>query len=125
MFAEILAGNQLSSDSGWYKKGASRTRFTWEKIRELYDSNHDKKVTRSEFPGSDAEFKRLDVTHNGVLTGFDLDLTAVTPQPPTGPRNSASPHLTSRTKTTTARYRRENWKCSYSGPKSRRRSIRS
>lgn len=79
MLAEILAGNQVTAENGWYKKGVSQTRFTWEKIRALYDSNQDTKITRSEFPGSDAEFKRLDVTHNGALTGFDLDLTARDP----------------------------------------------
>jgi hypothetical protein len=75
MFAEILAGNQLSMESGWYKKGGSRTRFNWEKICELFDSNHDKKITRNEFPGSDLEFMRLDISRNGQLSAFNLDLT--------------------------------------------------
>ena len=84
MFAEILAGSQLSSEIGWYKKGASQTRFNWMSIRELFDSNHDSIISRDEFPGSDLELARLDIDRNGMLSNFDLDSST---------RNSATAHL--------------------------------
>ena len=52
MLAEILAGNQIDPDAGWFKKGAARSRFDWATVRDRFDRDRDGKVARGEFPGT-------------------------------------------------------------------------
>lgn len=76
MLAEILAGNQINPDSGWFKKGVSQSRFDWKMVREHFDGDRDGKITPEEFSGSAPEFKRLDRDRDGVVTAFDIGLSA-------------------------------------------------
>lgn len=76
MFLEILSGNPLAPDTGWYRKGVSRTRFDAKALTGRLDSNHDGAIGRDEFPGPVADFNRLDRDRDGVLTASDLDFSA-------------------------------------------------
>ena len=75
MLAEILAGNTPAPDSGWYRKGVSRTRFDWKHVAGRLDRDHDGAIARAEFPGPEADFRRLDRDRDGKLTATDLDFS--------------------------------------------------
>ncbi len=49
------------------------SRFDWKWLATKYDEDGDKTVTRKEFPGTAANFARLDRTWDGVLTAEDFD----------------------------------------------------
>lgn len=72
MFSEIMAGNQLSPLRGWYKKGVGKTRFDWNSLRSSFDVNGDRRISRDEIPISEADFERLDLNHNGLLSYIDF-----------------------------------------------------
>jgi hypothetical protein len=83
MFADILRGSQLGPEDGWFAKAVAQTRFGWAATRTRFDRDRDGQITRSEFPGSDADFARLDRDRDGVLTADDFDWSAhaLTPSP--------------------------------------------
>jgi hypothetical protein len=79
MFAELMAGNEVTPESGWFRKGIAQTRFDWKAVGDRYDRNRDGEVTRDEYPGTAADFDRLDRDLDGTLTALDIDLTARDP----------------------------------------------
>ena len=60
MLADILRGSQLGPEDGWFPKAVARTRFGWDATRDRLDRDGDGRVARAEFPGTDADFARLD-----------------------------------------------------------------
>ncbi len=76
MFADILQGSQLGPNDGWFRRAVSQTRFDWKAVNKTYDRDHDGRIARQEFPGSDADFSRLDRDHDHVLTEADFDFSA-------------------------------------------------
>ena len=76
MLGEILAGNQVDPKAGWYVKGVARSRFDWATVRDRFDRDRDGKVARGEFPGPEADFRRLDRDGDAHLTEFDIGLVA-------------------------------------------------
>ncbi len=85
MLADIIVkGDRLQGSDGWFRKDRRQTRFDWQSTRALLDKDGDGSIRRSEFPGTDADFARLDRDHNAVLTAARLRLHVESPGPPTG-----------------------------------------
>ena len=61
---------------GWFRTAVAQTRFDWESTRKRYDRDGDRRIARGEFPGSDAEFARLDRDRDQLLTAADFDFSA-------------------------------------------------
>jgi hypothetical protein len=85
MFLDILRGSQLGPGDGWFKKAVSQTRYDWKSTRQRLDRDHDGRIARAEFAGSDAEFQRLDRDHDGSIgqPDFDFSAHALVPTPGT------------------------------------------
>ncbi len=83
MYTDILQGSQLGPHDGWFRRALAQTRFDWNTTRTRYDLDGDGKLTRSEFPGTDDDFSRLDRDRDHVLTESDFDFSAhaLTPSP--------------------------------------------
>ncbi len=75
MLNDILKGSTLGPDDGWFPLAKATTRFDWQYAKDRYDSNADDRIEPSEFPASEADFKRLDRTNDGKLTAADLEFT--------------------------------------------------
>jgi Iodothyronine deiodinase len=75
MYTDILQGSQLGPNDGWFRRAVAQTRFGWDATRKRYDRDGDGKVARNEFPGSDADFARLDRDHDHMLTSTDFDFS--------------------------------------------------
>jgi hypothetical protein len=75
MFADILQGSQLGPQDGWFRRAVAETRFTWAATVQRWDADGDGLISLDEFPGSDADFGRLDRNGNGVLDEEDFDWT--------------------------------------------------
>lgn len=73
MFAEILQGSRLGPRDGWFRKATRQTRYDWEAAAQRYDADRDGKIERSEFPGTDGDFARLDRDRDAALTAGDFD----------------------------------------------------
>jgi len=73
MLDALLAGSELGSEDGWFPTAIAQTRFTWDALAAKYDSDHDGKIVRGEFPGPDDEFKRLDRDHSEAINKEDLE----------------------------------------------------
>ena len=73
MTAEILSGGQLQPGKGWFRRGQALTRFPWPAVAARLDRNHDNSIARDEFPGPDADFRRLDRDGSQALTKSDFD----------------------------------------------------
>lgn len=73
MLDDIVKGSRLSPGDGWFRIAVSQTRFDWKKVAARYDQNGDKLIARDEFPGSDADFQRLDRDHSGAVQEHDLN----------------------------------------------------
>jgi hypothetical protein len=71
MVRAILGGSEMGPGDGWFHPGQSRYGWIW--LSEHFDADKDGKITRKEFPGDDALFKRLDRNGDGVLTKDDFD----------------------------------------------------
>jgi hypothetical protein len=71
MIQAILTGSQMGPGEGWFHPGQSRYGWVW--LVENFDADKDGKISRKEFPGDDALFKRLDRNGDGVLTADDFD----------------------------------------------------
>jgi hypothetical protein len=76
MLVGILNDEPMGTSFGWFRSAVSQTRFDWAACRKRFDSDKDGKVTRSEFPGDDADFARLDRNHDKALTAADFDFSA-------------------------------------------------
>jgi hypothetical protein len=83
MLTDILEGSQLGPNDGWFRRAVAQTRFDWKAARERYDRDGDGRVGRTEFPGGDADFARLDRDHDRSLTEADFDFSphALMPSP--------------------------------------------
>ena len=77
MFADIvIKGDHLQGTDGWFRNDRPYTRFPWQTARAAWDKDGNGLVSRSEFPGTDAEFARLDRDHDGALRASDFDFSA-------------------------------------------------
>ena len=76
MYTDSLGGSQLGPGDGWFKRAVAQTRFTWKAVQKQYDRNGNNAVGRDEFPGSEADFQRLDRDHDKSLTPADFDFSA-------------------------------------------------
>jgi hypothetical protein len=76
MLVGILNDEPMSTNFGWFRTAVSQTRFDWAATRKRFDSNGDGKVSRAEYPGDDADFKRLDRDHDKALSAGDFDFSA-------------------------------------------------
>ena len=83
MLTAILQDEPMSSTYGWFRTAVAQTRFDWAASRKRFDRDGDGKVTRSEFPGDEADFARLDRDRDKALTAADFDFSgsALTPTP--------------------------------------------
>jgi thiol-disulfide isomerase/thioredoxin len=83
MLTDILQGSQLGPNDGWFRRAVAQTRFDWASTRKRLDRDDDGRISRKEFPGSDADFARLDRDHDQALTETDFDFSphALTPTP--------------------------------------------
>jgi thiol-disulfide isomerase/thioredoxin len=83
MYTDILQGSQLGANDGWFRRGVAQIRFDWASTRKRYDRDNDGKIARGEFPGSDADFARLDRDHDRAVSEADFDFTptALAPSP--------------------------------------------
>ena len=83
MLADILQGSHLGPGEGWFKKAVAQTRYDWKSARQWLDRDHDGRVARVEFAGSDADFQRLDRDRDASLGAPDFDFSAhaLTPSP--------------------------------------------
>ena len=79
MFTSILNDEDISPNHGWYRTVVTQTRFGWEAARMRYDVDGNSRITRNEFPGSNADFARLDRHWDGVLTEADFHFSAPPP----------------------------------------------
>lgn len=75
MLTDILQGSQLGPNDGWFRRAVAQTRFDWKAARKRYDRDGDGRVVRAEFPGSDADFARLDRDRDRALTEADFDFS--------------------------------------------------
>lgn len=75
MFADILNGSQLGPGDGWFRRAVSSSRFDWNWTRGKFDSDADEVILRKEFPGTDADFARLDRNADKTLTSADFDFS--------------------------------------------------
>jgi hypothetical protein len=83
MLTGILEEEPMGPDFGWFRTAKTQTRFGWDATRRRFDRDGDGRVTRQELAASDADFARLDRTHDGVLTppDFDFSGSALAPSP--------------------------------------------
>lgn len=76
MYTAILQGSRMGPNDGWFRRSVGQTRLTWGATRKRFDRDGNGQVTRGEFPGSDADFARLDRDRDGALTQTDFDFSA-------------------------------------------------
>jgi len=75
MYTDIIKGSQLGPTDGWFRRAVAQTRFSWEAARKRYDGDGDGRIARKEFPGTDADFARLDRDSDRALTKTDFDFS--------------------------------------------------
>lgn len=83
MYADILEGSHLAPTDGWFRRAVAQSRFNWEPTRKKYDRDGDGLIARTEFPGSEADFARLDRSGDRKLSApdFDFSVSYQTPNP--------------------------------------------
>jgi hypothetical protein len=83
MLSAILQDEPMNATYGWFRTAVAQTRFDWEATRKQYDHDGDGKVARTEFPGIDGDFARLDRDRDRALTAADFDFSesALAPSP--------------------------------------------
>jgi hypothetical protein len=83
MLVDIVGGSHLGPTDGWFRRAVAQTRFGWEEVARKYDDDEDDEIARCEYPGSDADFARLDRNQNDVLDEADFDFSphALAPTP--------------------------------------------
>jgi Iodothyronine deiodinase/EF hand len=75
----FVKGDQMSGDDGWFRKGKMQTRFDWKSTRARFDKDGDGSVSRAEFPGTAADFARLDRNRDSKLNAADFDFATSPP----------------------------------------------
>ena len=85
MIGGIVTG-KMGPGQAWFTPGQSRLGWSW--LAERMDADHDGKISRAEFCGSDEFFTRLDRDGDGVLTAADFDWS---PKPPKAVSKEAPP----------------------------------
>ncbi len=83
MYTDILQGSQLGARDGWFRRAVPQIRYNWEATKKAYDRDGNGTVAASEFPGSEADFARLDRNGDHGLTAADFDFNT--------PQSSAQP----------------------------------
>lgn len=73
MLEDILQGRRLGPGDGWFRVSVTQNRYDWPSVASRYDHNQDGQISQDEFPGSAADFARLDRDRDGVITQADLD----------------------------------------------------
>ena len=84
MYTAILDDEMMGPKYGWFRTAVTQTRFDWDATRKRYDHDGDSRIARKEFPGSDADFARLDRDRDGSLTQTDFDFSSSYSPPPPG-----------------------------------------
>jgi thiol-disulfide isomerase/thioredoxin len=84
MLTAILQDEPMSSNYGWFRTAVAQTRFDWESSRKRYDRDGNSRIDRTEFPGSDGDFARLDRDRDKALTAADFDFSASSLAPSPG-----------------------------------------
>jgi hypothetical protein len=75
MLVDILEGSQLGPNDGWFRKAKMKTRLDWKATAARYDKDDDGRIARDEFPGSDADFAKLDRDRDKAITSNDFDFS--------------------------------------------------
>jgi hypothetical protein len=75
MLAAILSDEPMTASYGWFRTAVAQTRFDWPATRKRYDRDGDGRIARSEFPGSDGDFSRLDRDRDKALSAGDFDFS--------------------------------------------------
>lgn len=83
MLIDIVDGSHLGPTDGWFRRAVAQTRFGWEEVAKRYDTDKDGEIARREYPGSDADFARLDRDRSDALDETDVDFSphALAPTP--------------------------------------------
>jgi thiol-disulfide isomerase/thioredoxin len=83
MLTSILQDETMTANYGWFRTAIAQTRFDWASSKKRYDRDGNGQIDRGEFPGSDADFARLDHDRNKALTSSDFDFSssALAPSP--------------------------------------------
>jgi thiol-disulfide isomerase/thioredoxin len=76
MYTAILDDEMMGPTYGWFRTAVTQTRFGWEATRKRFDRDKNGSIERKEFPGSDAEFARLDRNRDLDLTQADFDFSS-------------------------------------------------
>ena len=84
MYTAILDDEAMGPKYGWFRTAVTQTRFDWEVTRKRFDRDGDSRIARTEFPGRDADFARLDRDRDGALTPADFDFSSSDSPPPPG-----------------------------------------
>jgi hypothetical protein len=84
MLAAILDDEPMGPKYGWFRTAVSQTRFDWESSRKRLDRDRNGRIERLEFPGSDADFARLDRDRDRVLSAADFDFSGSSLAPSPG-----------------------------------------
>ena len=83
MLTSILQDDNMTANYGWFRTAVAQSRFDWASSKKRYDRDGNGQIERAEFPGSDADFARLDHDRNKALTNSDFDFSssALAPSP--------------------------------------------
>ena len=75
MYTAIIDDEIMGPKYGWFRTAVTQTRCGWEATCKRYDHDGNRRIARKEFPGSDADFARLDRDRDGALTEVDFDFS--------------------------------------------------
>jgi hypothetical protein len=75
MLVAILDDEPMGTSFGWFRTAISQTRFDWAATRKRFDRDGNGKIARVEFPGSDADFARLDRDRDKAISAADFDFS--------------------------------------------------
>jgi hypothetical protein len=78
MLAAVLRGSRMGPDDGWF--GPAQSRYSWEWLAKRCGVDPAKGgIVRKNFPGSDADFARLDRNKDGAIAPDDFDWSQRSP----------------------------------------------
>lgn len=78
MLIAVLRGSRMGPGDGWF--GPAQKRYTWEWLAKRCGADPAKRgITRKQFPGSDADFARLDRDRDGFIAPDDFDWSERSP----------------------------------------------
>lgn len=75
MYTAILNDEPMGPTNGWFRTSTTQTRYGWDATKTKYDGDGDGRVGRSEYPGTDVDFARLDRNRDESLTEADFDFS--------------------------------------------------